>query len=592
MFGSRRDETPESTGGARRARAQWAMKRPAAAAGAAAAAKRQSPAGGALAALSKPGPASLEQLLNWPDDVLGPLLEAGDGQDNFRLGNLLEFLGANGRGLVIASDFSGLCGDREALRMLVEGLRQRGKGSGDVRLLRACDFEPVCQLVLKQISEMEGEPMCVFSRLEDRLPKFASDWIEAAKPAKDASPSEKSQAHLSIRSWLESNKARVFTQDCKSHCLTHDQLCYTSLLRQLRAETAGYDESETGDDPKFRPTLVHWAGTTCHAWTRAGSRQASAHRSEVSHAIYTSERAVQAGAAAEDIFFQENAELFPVASKLAEPLSASHIVIIVKVGPEDLGRPLRRRRTHAAGLNRETMVWLGGADYADKFKRFFFRAMQCTGDVWMTAPQWLQEEEGLRLSNMPRKNGRNLKSTMQFSQLDADSKRHAMLTSFQMARLGEYNSMRGETESWFCDLEQSPHMGRSTPGPILPSHLTHGLMWSFKADRPVHVHESLNAHGYNVMTDSSCNYPSSLIDIFRQLGVNKLKFLMGNGFDLSVAGACMAFAMCHSRRISRLASIQPERSLMVRGASSNFGVSGFGVMVQDPVTVEDMEENE
>ena len=98
------------------------------------------------------------------------------------------------------------------------------------------------------------------------------------------------------------------------------------------------------------------AGVTCTGWSQWGKRREFSDPSERQHAIFLAERLKRAEDLVDDIVFIECASTYKADEKL-RALRSSHIILILRYGPERMGWPFRRCRTFVALLNKRTMAW-------------------------------------------------------------------------------------------------------------------------------------------------------------------------------------------------------------------------------------------
>jgi hypothetical protein len=89
----------------------------------------------------------------------------------------------------------------------------------------------------------------------------------------------------------------------------------------------------------------------------------------------------------EDVFFGECTVNFPVELKLLTPLSATHDLLWIHTGPEFMGWPCKRTRMFCCGVNKETMRYVGPADYRAAFADRFYCMTQLSGDELFCSPE-------------------------------------------------------------------------------------------------------------------------------------------------------------------------------------------------------------
>ena len=531
----------------------------------------------------------------WPLRNLERIFQHGDGQDAARRARLQALFST---GLIVAGDYSGLWGDRECLEQTKAALKMWPGWDVDmekaIHHVRSCDKDSTCKVVLKHwATEVDNGKSCVFDDLFDRLPPWARVWVEGAVPAADASPEVAVAAHTDIFQYLHKHRELIFPRTAVSPCLVHGKDCCVDVLsafqeqqvreaKELTAKQARFEDVDAEvdvADPVSRPWVISGAGTTCVGWSPAGKQQQFADPSEAPHAVYLVERIAKAEDEREDVFLQENSERYRYKEKLVEPLGSTHLILAIRWSPEDGGHPVRKPRTFAAGLNLRTTAWLGPDpdDIQEDFQRFFGRVCEANAGHFLQAgPEMVQEKRKAMAANRGHHIGDDELDNLPLDAMCARLMPPCMLMRYRKHRLARLAI--GEPEPWFADLEQDFKKGASTPGSILPSHLTHGTMWVWAGgtERPVHPLESLYGHGFLVFPSKfRCN----LLDIFLQLGGRGLTRLCGNGHHLPTMAAWQLYILCHIVRLDRRAVAGPHPWL--RKSSSWF--------VQDDVEQDDGE---
>ena len=134
--------------------------------------------------------------------------------------------------------------------------------------------------------------------------------------------------------------------------------------------------------------------------------------------------------------------------------------------------------------------------------------------------------------------------------LSAEEWNQKILSPCQLLRHDAYEKVRARTDAplpFFADLEQNVAVGRSTPGAVLPAHLTHGVFWAWLHDgseRPVLPLESLYAHGLHVYPTS--HFRCTILPKLLTLKPGQLKLLCGNGYHLPTMASWQLYILSHS----------------------------------------------
>ncbi|CAE7578483.1 unnamed protein product [Symbiodinium sp. CCMP2592] len=551
----------------------------------------------------KAGPLSLDEFCSWPVTVIRSLIGAGDGDDGERLHRLRFLLQ---RGLWIDSDYSGVAGEYEVMHQMLQALKHvalEAAGLGgesavlcfnNVKVVhgRFCDKGKQQQDILKYISSLHNNSVCLFGDLKDRLPTAARQLLDSMIPETKVTPAEAKQAYSNMSQWLMENRAWVFAPAGTSPCLIHGTDC--PLVKSVEPASTSpatpppkrrrlsFSESDTskmdfavasGEEesvplaPASSFLRVNLAGTTCTGWSSAGKGLHFADPSERPHAIWLAERVARAEQGVEDMVISECTPRYPVKEKLAD-LEKTHEIIFLHISPMQLGWPVRQSRVFTCSLNRESMAWVGPdqSAVADHFLQLFGREIQATADVFLAATD---AEVFDFLRERASKRGLQLPEDMSWQDV---SMQHVYAPG-QLVRLENYEKARQEVLSekhsdgaddaavagdsgpsrdcgaWYADLEQNPGHGASTPGPILPSALTHGTLHSWSANRPMLPMEQYVAHGWNVFAD-------------------------GMSLQIELLGSMLVVLLHVSlSQADRAASIQPERTLLRSGGSSESSFS-------------------
>ena len=216
----------------------------------------------------RPGPQSLDELCSWPLTVVQSLVSAKDGNDGERFSRLKALLG---RGLWIDSDYSGIAGEHEVMHQMVEALNLVASGSGvealkDVKIVhgRFCDKAKQQQQVLRFISSLHNNSICVFDDLNDRLPETARAVLDNMTPKQKISSKEAADLYRNMSEWLMENRAWVFAQENSCQCLVHDRRC--RVVKD--AETSETDQTMLSPSPLSSQSEEEEEKLSAASWSR------------------------------------------------------------------------------------------------------------------------------------------------------------------------------------------------------------------------------------------------------------------------------------------------------------------------------------
>ena len=230
------------------------------------------------------GPASLEELFDWPLQILTAL-----GEDAVK-----SFLMLFGQGKVkFYSDFSGIDCYRWAMTAVEDELRRQGHlqgGSSIFEYTRACDWARTSRAVLKAvINEVDHGQGCIFVDIADRLAPDAKTMLLGMMPPEAASQEDKVAAFAAMQTWLGDNRNWAYrgTSKCEKHagreCPTHPGPFARLPLdvpkqvhKRLRVMSSDpefqpvekVDRKLTSDEPLY----VNTSGMVCTGWSVVGHR--------------------------------------------------------------------------------------------------------------------------------------------------------------------------------------------------------------------------------------------------------------------------------------------------------------------------------
>ena len=312
------------------------------------------------------------------------------------------------------------------------------------------------------------------------------------------------------------------------------------------------------------------AGVTCTGWSQAGKRREFSDTSERQHAIFVAERLKRAEDLVDDIVFIECASTYKADEKL-RALRSSHIILILRYGPERMGWPFRRCRTFVALLNKRTMAWCGPDNFEADFSARFDRARGCDGDMLLCAPESGVLEEYVSLGAVQR----NFTTEAHLKSVPNDLAMQLILPPGSYQNVLEHEARRDSLESvggvLLLDAEHKINVG-TTAGPLFPPLLTHGTI--VLSRRRAHSSdpttpgtpfrrvatplEHFAALGFHVFEDISQFSPRGLsrqTRLFRGLSRAVAKRLSGNGMHLAASASWFFYVLSRAvprERINRI----------------------------------------
>ena len=518
------------------------------------------------------GPASLEELNDWPRTNAIAICSRPE--------QLLRLRANMLRGVVVYSDYSGFCSEKEAL---IAGWSAMQKAVGlplrgcPFRFDRTCDIEPLPLKLLCHISESQlcGK-MCVHKDIIDRLHRYARRHCESQAPdPATSSRKEAAQAYEKMLEWLIANKNWVLQDE--QECLVHKTHCPTHPRMKMQ------QEEDLGGDKICDKIFMYFAGVSCDGWSSIGRQERFAHCSELAHNVYIAERSARADM--EDLSILECTQNYPVDDKLRKPLESSHTVVSVISGPELFGHPVHRRRVFAACISKARYIWVGPSDSdaldAD-FEALFYRAAQLGGSAYFAD----SEDSRLRMYQAMAASQTNRLSMDQLRRLPDDELLELILPVGQLNIAKQWHADR---EMWeadcgeLCvDLEHNV-TERPRGGHLWPTQLSHGTIAHMPRDGRIRIAtplEHLGAQGFRVF----CKDPSPMCRVINGrttipgggcVSKSAAKALIGRGVHITVLSAWMNYIRANMIPI-RKANIAMLRGLTLHleGEGGGSGPSG------------------
>lgn len=556
------------------------------------------------------GPSTLEELLDWPMQIVQGIRSSGAPEDE----ELALRLQTNFAGGVKAyTDYSGMDCPKEAMRL---GVLATEKSFGmtfpspPFTFVRASDKGLLQQRVLADLAQMDGEPFsCLFGDLLERLPPAARQHLEAALPEQGATKQEKSQAYQDIRSWLLSNRAWAFPDDAQSFCYVHGCECPVRPPAQGQKRKraldvdgpsgAHCDEASHGVAHELAlgagPMRCNIAGVTCVAWSTNGLRGHHAHESEVPHSIWLAERLRMQETGFEHLAFSECTPRYLVNEQLVDPLKSCSKVLHIFDGPELHGWPHRRKRVLSCILNRRLVKWVGPEDYQSDFSRRFHKAVQLDGGILMAAPPHERDQAYVAMARA-RKNQLHEKTLHKISR----SRLLELLVPpgciERFTRWKEFRDKKGfdTSRAFMCDLDQAPGCKGSVGGYDWPVQLTHGMIMRIQGDNDwtfAVPSDHLTALGFHMHVEPQQGWGvSPLQRIVSALTPAQVKTLTGNGMHLATQCAWMMYVFSNIVRLD--IGIEVPRGLSTTAFDVELDVQSVLENEQDPEAQLSEEEEE
>eukprot|EP00971_Amphidinium_carterae_P348512 6490530-Amphidinium_carterae.3 len=504
------------------------------------------------------GPASIDELLAWPRWLLGVLVEEPD----LRLRLVAHVTG----GLSLSSDYSGIDCPRQCVDMVLAHageILQCDLPEVPLHVSRTCDFGSLqSSLAVQYSKECCQGSVCHFHDIADRLPAVDRRFLQASMPSRKAAAGVKAKSYNDIRSWVSKNRDRFFPSDGTSYCMVHDRECpvVPAIPRVPEASVERLKMSV--------------AGVTCHSWSTLGAQEGANHESEVPLSLWLHEKAIRLERGEDHLIYLECTPRFDAQTRIKEVVGRDVTVVEIRVGPEDLGWPSKRRRVLAAAFSSQHLQWVGPPieRIEDDFRNKFFRAIVLSGCDLLVETKERREEEMLALAHSRR---------FQLSKTDLSGKDTLELLSRvyapgHVARFQEWqNHIRdhprlSQLRSLLFDLDHAPNSKGCTAGEDFPVQLRHGnILGFFPATGEFKVAtglEHLAALGWPVSQLCQAQQEQTLagkervlgmLNLLAQLSPNQQKLLSGNSMHLVTQAAWMFYILGNAVRVMPVSPARP-----------------------------------
>lgn len=305
--------------------------------------------------------------------------------------------------------------------------------------------------------------------------------------------------------------------------------------------------------------VINDAGNCCQGWSSEGSRGRHAHHSQHALLVWVSQRRELAKRNEEDMFFQECTPQFDIEGCLRTPLSSTHEIIDVVTGPECHGWPCSRPRRLGAGLNLNTLVWVGpkGQDEIQAcFDEIFERSCQLTGCMFLQSPS--AESQQWFADRMKQRGNYAVDAHAAPARFKGGKCLGKVLSSGQFQRYSKYKKQKDALMAldgtFFCDVDHWPDSPGPTPGPLLPTLLRHGTILELESGRVVMASERWLSLGFNVFEDLMCveagfeRYLWPQRKVVLGLPERAQHSLSGNSQSLPAIMAWFLFVFCNTIR--------------------------------------------
>ena len=257
----------------------------------------------------------------------------------------------------------------------------------------------------------------------------------------------------------------------------------------------------------------------------------------------------------------ENSESFPFDTHTAK-FQQTHNSVGVKVGPEDMGWPMCRRRLYICSYSKEKLIWAGPGSsegIAAEFQELFSRKVVVDADVFLASGEEAQREFRQQLAATQKtfiRAGEECTVPVT-SILSASSRRHYELYQEAYLALQDQQHHDGSStttttlplQAFVSDLLQNP-MHRNISRALMPSLTCSVLRYSHSQSRFFTDEDLWLAFGWPVMgaAPGMPKMPFKLSDLSRSARMR----LLGNSMHLAVLSSFYLY--CFSNMVQILAA--------------------------------------
>lgn len=481
------------------------------------------------------GPTTLAELFGWPDRVVNKIFEVET--------NRLAFNDAFGQGIAVRTYYSGWDSPVAALEFLYQALTEKVGCSDDcdkykgLAVLHASDIAPGCQFALVNQSGPRRINGCVFGRLEDRLPTEIVDKITKIQAnysklknltGKDidtllAAVNESAD----IFAALMARRRNIFNAKTFDWCMKHERNCRCCVTKSRSAPNA---------------LTLAVAGSVCVGWSSEGLRWGVLHPSFMTFLVFI----IELLTLQPDLFLHECTKEFPFTLIEILLIELYSLTIFECICPTQLGWPMHRPRQYIIGHKRGSVVSVGTPD---DFFACFGQRTKVDGSVFFVAPpdevhamtKELAERRGMATTGP---NGEDLDHSDQLS----------YLTGCQQLRERDYDATKNASpdhasQQWFADLNHNVNSGGPMPGKIIPTLLTHPMLWSWGAQRLATAKELMMMQGMPTYPIPGVKYKCPFQDALKDMSGNQLTTMSGNAMTQIVVGALLGYTLATTRRM-------------------------------------------
>ena len=304
------------------------------------------------------------------------------------------------------------------------------------------------------------------------------------------------------------------------------------------------------------------AGSSCQPWSAFGLQKQESDERHLAWAIWSEERVAHDDA----LVGFENSESFPFDTHTAK-FQQTHNSVGVKVGPEDMGWPMFRRRLYICSCSKEKLIWAGPGSsegIAAEFQELFSRKVVVDADLFLASGEEAQREFRQQLAATQRTFIRaGEECTVRVTSiLSASSRRHYELYQEAYLALQDQQQQPGSSTTTttvplqaFERLAPKSH-AQNISRALMPSLTCSVLRYSHSRSRFFTDEDLWLAFGWPVMGSAPGmpKMPFNLSDLSRSARMR----LLGNSMHLAVLSSFYLY--CFSNMVQILVA---SVSLMV-----------------------------
>jgi hypothetical protein len=508
------------------------------------------------------GPRSLDEICNvgkvFLDDLFGPRIPGGLRRHHRTLA-LLE------RGLVTHHDYAGRQGFEVALKLVSVDLAFNGLSVPWLCYWRTSE---TCRRSRLSLENGTLQPEHSFAALEDiHMRPEDIEYCNVRRPSDIADRWAWIEYIENHQKYMDTNAADIFCSGQRS------SKCQRHPGKQCPVR---WEDSRPLPE---RALTLGCGGPHCLPWTRGGSRLGVAHPAQEQYNIFIAEHS----SGKFDLSLVEEAEDMPPEHYTVR-MRPRYKCVYATFGPEDLGLPYCRKRFMGAGLNLDSLIWVGPntEDITAHFLMYFKKMAMLDASVYVGLDKAGTEECHRQYAKRRKVEG--AVGAGGVGSLAEILPQYAQDNLEECKRLRSIGAKVGVMNGVAADISQNP-CKRHRAGPFLPT-LQKSSIPVCLADKcgPIeHMYscsELSFAHGWPVTDAAPLRYRTALnYDLAREKLAHQTR-LLGDGMSLHAVQAWCLYIFAHTIRRDTVERMVPPLTIARPQQGSPMHESEYNYIMQ------------